>query len=49
MKVGILFKPTSLWVGVHYSKYCRRFCINLIPCVTIWITLKGGVEPRTKL
>ena len=45
MKAGLLFRWASLWVGVHYSGYNRRFCINLIPCVTVWITLKGGVAP----
>ncbi len=45
MKFGVLFKPTSMWVGIHYSPYNRRFCINLIPLVTIWITKKGGKNP----
>ena len=45
MKAGMLFRWASLWVGVHYSSYNRRFCINPIPCVTVWVVLKGGVTP----
>lgn len=45
MKKGILFRPGSVWVGVHWSSENRRFCINIIPCVTIWVTLKGGNAP----
>lgn len=45
MSAGFLFRLASLWVGVHYSTYNRRFCINLIPCVTLWVTLKGGNRP----
>jgi hypothetical protein len=45
MRAGVLFKLTSFWVGIHYSKYERRFCINLVPCVTVWITLPGGNVP----
>lgn len=48
MRYGILFRPGSLWVGAHWSKGNRRLCINLIPCVTIWITLRGGVVPGYK-
>lgn len=42
---GFLFQPTALWVGVHYSRYNRRFCINLIPCFTFWLCLVGGKPP----
>ncbi len=45
MKAGILVRGGSAWVGVHWSSYNRRFCINLVPFVTIWITLKGGNVP----
>jgi len=45
MKCGVLFRPGSLWVGAHWSRYNRRLCVNLVPCVTIWFTLKGGVNP----
>lgn len=44
-RIGLVFRPCSLWVGVHYSGNTRRFCINLIPCVTLWITRPGGDTP----
>ncbi len=45
MKVGALFQPRALWVGAHYSRHNRRWCINLLPCLTVWVTLPGGKEP----
>jgi hypothetical protein len=45
MKVGIICRLASLWVGLHWSPYNRRLCINLVPCVTVWVALKGGVAP----
>lgn len=42
---GWLFRKESLWIGVHYSECNKRFCINLIPCVTLWITQPGGKAP----
>ena len=44
-RIGLLFRLRSLWVGVHYSPSNRRYCINLIPCVTLWITLPHGDIP----
>lgn len=48
MKAGLLFQPGGLWIGAHYSKQYRRWCINLLPCLTIWITLPGGRAPCTR-
>lgn len=45
MKAGILFRWGSAWVGVHWSPYNKRACINLVPFVTIWITAPGGIAP----
>lgn len=45
MKAGILLRWGSAWVGVHWSPFNRRACINIIPFVTIWITLEGGTTP----
>ena len=42
---GALFRPGSLWIGAHYSKANRRWCINLLPMVTFWLCLKGGRRP----
>ena len=46
MKAGIITRRGSAWVGVHYSSYNKRFCINVIPCVTFWFILRGGKAPR---
>lgn len=48
MKVGLLIRLESFWLGIHYSPYNKRFCINLLPCITIWITKKGGIKPDYK-
>ncbi|UYA98955.1 hypothetical protein IVIADoCa9_19 [Xanthomonas phage vB_Xar_IVIA-DoCa9] len=44
-KCGWLVNKGSVWMGVHYSKHNLRWCINLIPCVTVWITKPGGKTP----
>lgn len=36
-KIGVLVRGGSAWLGVHYSKYCKRVCINILPCITLWI------------
>lgn len=49
-KSGWLFNKSAWWIGVHYSPYNRRFCINLVPCVTFWFTLRCGKAPtRSKM
>lgn len=45
MKAGILFRLSSFWIGCHYSSYYKRACINLVPCVTLWVTLPNGKVP----
>ena len=45
MTIGTKLQFGGLWLGAHYSKYNRRLCINLIPCMTIWICLEGGKIP----
>ena len=45
MKAGLIFRWGSCWIGAHWSPYNKRLCINLLPCVTIWVTTPGGVEP----
>lgn len=44
-KWGWLVRKESFWFGVHYSPHNKRWCINLIPCVTFWITKPGGTTP----
>ncbi len=43
--VGLLFNKHAWWIGVHYSKHNKRVCINLLPCLTLWATQRGGTEP----
>lgn len=43
---GILFNKGAIWIGGHYSPFNRRWCINLVPCITIWFTLRGGKAPQ---
>ena len=42
---GAIFQPTGAWIGVHYSRHNRRFCVNPLPCLTFYLTLPGGVNP----
>jgi hypothetical protein len=48
MRAGMVFRPGSLWFGAHYSGYNRRWCINLFPMLTLWVTLPGGKTPTTR-
>ncbi|QKN88534.1 hypothetical protein vBValSX1_141 [Vibrio phage vB_ValS_X1] len=45
-RCGILFNKGAIWLGGHYSPYNRRWCINLVPCITIWFTLRDGKAPQ---
>ena len=45
MRVGCLFQRGGLWIGIHYSPFNKRYCVNLIPCFTIWFTMEGGKTP----
>lgn len=45
MRVGFLPRLSSFWIGVHWSPYNRRLCINVVPCLTVWVCLKGGRVP----
>lgn len=45
-RVGLLFNLPSLWVGVHYSQYNQRYCINIVPTLTVWVALPGGNVPE---
>ncbi|MDT4329793.1 hypothetical protein RPD76_07715 [Methylomonas sp. MV1] len=44
-RYGWLFRPGSLWIGAHWSPANKRLCINLIPCVTVWVVMPGGFAP----
>lgn len=43
MKVKLLFRPGSLWIGAHWSPQLRQWCINLLPCVTLRIRLAPNI------
>lgn len=45
MRVGVITRLGSFWIGFHWSPHNKRLCINLIPCVTLWVTLEGGNTP----
>jgi len=50
MKIGILFNRGGAWIGWHWSEYNQRLCINVVPFLTIWVTLPDGKVPtRVKL
>lgn len=44
MKFQTTHRFSSFWIGIHYSKYNKRWCINLVPTFTIALTnvKKGG-------
>jgi len=44
--IFLLFKLHSFWIGIHYSEYHRRYCINILPCITICIVKKNGKIPE---
>lgn len=44
-RYGWLFRPGSLWIGAHWSPGNKRLCINLLPCVTVWVVMPGGFAP----
>jgi hypothetical protein len=41
-QVGLIIRLSSFWIGLHYSEYNRRYCLNLIPGITLWWIKKGG-------
>jgi hypothetical protein len=45
MKVHFLFQPGALWIGAHYSPNYKRWCINIVPMLTICVVEAGGVSP----
>ena len=50
MQYGILFRPQSFWIGIHYSIACKRYCLNILPCITIWWCSETGLPvDRSKM
>jgi hypothetical protein len=48
-QAGVLVRAGSFWIGWHWSTQNRRLCINLLPCITVWVTLAGGKVPNKAL
>ncbi|MCQ8116136.1 hypothetical protein [Methylomonas rosea] len=44
-RYGWLIRPSSFWIGAHWSPANKRLCINLLPCLTIWVVMPGGFAP----
>lgn len=45
-KWGLIFRLGSFWIGCHYSPYNKRFCLNIIPGITLWWILNDGNKPN---
>lgn len=46
LKIGYFVNFNAWWIGVHYSPFNKRFCINVLPFVTFWIVLPNGNIPN---
>ena len=46
---GGLIQPGGLWIGAHYSKTEKRWCVNFLPCLTIYLVFAGGNIPKRKV
>ncbi|MBD9362937.1 hypothetical protein EBB_21030 [Methylomonas sp. EbB] len=44
-RYGWLIRPGSIWIGAHWSPANKRMCINLLPCLTLWVVMPGGFAP----
>lgn len=40
--VGVIVDPTSFWIGLNYSSSTKRYSLNLMPCITLWVTFTRG-------
>ena len=49
MKYGLLFRKESWWIGIHWSSYNKRLCINIIPMLTVWFAAHDGQVPNQGL
>lgn len=46
---GVKPRLGSLWLGAHWSALNKRLCINILPCVTLWLVWPGGRGPNDPL
>lgn len=45
LRIGLLFRWGSCWIGIHYAAIYNRLCVNLVPFITIWFVGKEGDLP----
>jgi hypothetical protein len=46
IKWGFILRHKSFWIGLHYSDYNNRYCLNIIPGIIIWWIGKYGKVPN---
>lgn len=46
MQYGYIIRLGSFWIGAHWSKFNKRLCVNLLPCITVWVVWPGGKTPH---
>ncbi len=44
-KWGVIWQPGAWWIGVHYSPFCKRYCVNIVPWLTLWVAEPDGKIP----
>lgn len=44
-KFGFVFRPGSFWVGAHRAADGARWCVNLLPCCTVWFGRPPAPKP----
>lgn len=45
IKWGVIIRWKSFWIGCHYSDYNKRYCLNILPCITVWWIKNEGNQP----
>ena len=48
-RYGFIFRLKSFWIGLHYSDFNDRYCLNILPCFTIWWLGRNGKKPNKVL
>lgn len=46
---GFILRWKSFWLGLHYSDYNDKYCLNIIPGFTIWWIGEEGKAPQKQL
>ncbi len=45
-RYGVILRLNSFWIGLHYSQFNKRYCLNILPCIIIWWIKKDGKIPN---